>query len=299
MNHAWRACGRPSAGRRVVTRAAAGFVFAEALYGPGAEAPWHDHELMGLAVVCDGRYLKKTDRREHECRPGTLTVEPPGVGHMERYGPVPVRTLLVEVLPWRAATLAEQGLTFAGPVCGEDDAAILLGRRLSVELRELDGASELALEGLGLELFAIAHRLPARTLSRMTASARWLAVVKERLRADFRSDITLGDLAAGAGVHPAHLSRAFRAREGCSVGEFVRRRRIAWTAERLTTTNNAIASIASCVGFYDQSHFTRAFTRDGSEPRSLPRTDTARHALTENGTAPLRARMQVAVTAPG
>jgi AraC family transcriptional regulator len=229
-------------------------------------------------VVSHGGYLKRIDRRDHECRPGTLTVEPPGVSHMERYGSVPVRVLLIEVLPWRAARLAEHGWMFSGPVCGEHDGAILLGRRLSLELRELDGASELALEGLGLELFAIAHRLRVRPRSSAPAGARWLTMVKDRLCADFRSHITLGELAASAGVHPAHLARVFRASQGCSIGDFVRRQRIAWTAERLTTTNDTIASIASSVGFYDQSHFTRVFTRQmGLSParyRAQTRRDT-------------------------
>lgn len=253
---------RPNAGRRVVTRAVGGFVFAEALYRAGAEAKWHEHELMGLAVVFDGGYLKRIDRRDHECRPGTLTVEPPGAGHMELYGSVPVRSLLVEVLPWRKAALAEHGLTFSDPVCGGDAAAALLARRTSLELRELDGASELALEGLGLELFAIAHRLRARRPLRSPAGARWLTKVKDRLRADFRNHIKLDDLAASAGVHPAHLARVFRAEEGCSIGEFMRRQRIAWSADRLATTDDAISSIAFSVGFYDQSHFTRVFTRE-------------------------------------
>jgi len=279
MNDAWNASGRPNAGRRVVTRAVGGFVFAEALYRPGAEAKWHDHALMGLAVVCHGGFLKRIDRRDHECRPGTLTIEPPGVGHRERYGPVPVRSLLVEVLPWRTATLADHGLTFSGPVCGEHDGAMLLGRRLSLELRELDGASELALEGLGLELFALADRLRARPQSSASTPPRWLTAVKERLRADFQSHHTLDDLAASAGVHPAHLARVFRVHEGCSIGDFVRRQRIEWSADKLTTTNDTITSIAFSVGFCDQSHFTRVFTREMGLSPARYRAQTRRHAL--------------------
>lgn len=262
MNDARNACGRPNAGRRVVTRAAGGFVFAETVYGAGAEAPWHRHELMGLAVVSHGAYLKRIGRRDHKCQPGTLTVEPSGVCHMERYGPLPVRTLLVEVMPWRATALADHGFTFSAPVCGQDDRAALLGRRLSLELRGLDGASDLALEGLGLELIAIAQRVQTRAVSRSTSGATWLPTIRDRLRDGFRSRISLDELAASAGVHPAHMTRVFRAHEGCSIGDFVRRQRIAWSAGRLATTDDAIASIAASVGFYDQSHFTRVFARE-------------------------------------
>ena len=259
ISDAPQAFDRPRAGRRIRTRAAAGFVFTEALYRPRARTPWHDHELAGLALVASGGYRRRIQRREVECGPGTVTLEPPGVGHAESYGAVASRVLLVEVLPWRAAGLAEHGLVFSDPLCGEDSGTGVLARRAVVELRQPDGASEVVLEGLGLELFAIAHRMATRTAHRIDTSPRWLHQVAERLRADFRSDISLSRLAASVGVHPAHLARTFRARELCSVGEFVRRRRIEWTAERLETTDDPIASIAAAVGFCDQSHFTRVF----------------------------------------
>jgi AraC family transcriptional regulator len=68
-------------------------------------------------------------------------------------------------------------------------------------------------------------------------------------------------LARTAGVHPAYLSRAFRRFFHCSPGEYARRIRLEWTAERLIRGNQPIAAVAMEAGFADQSHLTRCFKR--------------------------------------
>jgi AraC family transcriptional regulator len=71
---------------------------------------------------------------------------------------------------------------------------------------------------------------------------------------------SLADLAAEAGVHPAHLSRAFRRRFGMTVCEYSRKLRLEWAAARLIE-ERSLAQIAVEAGFADQSHFTRSFRR--------------------------------------
>jgi AraC family transcriptional regulator len=248
---------RPSAGSRVRSREVSGFVIAEAHYRAKAKVPLHTHDLAGLAIVVDGGYAKRMLPTAYECRPGTLTVEPPGVSHAESYGRQDVHALLIEVLPWRFDAIADYASVLGAPLCIQNGMAVALARRAAVELRAPDSASALMLEGVALELIAIADRSPARRVT----SPPWLPEVVERLRDEFRSEIGLTTLAAGAGVHPAHLARAFRVREGCSVGEFVRRCRVEWAAVQLKTTEASLAQVAQAAGFYDQSHFTRVFTR--------------------------------------
>ena len=61
-----------------------------------------------------------------------------------------------------------------------------------------------------------------------------------------------------AGVHPAHLSRAFRDRYRETIHGRVRRLRLEWAARRLVESDDPIAGIALAAGFADQSHLTRA-----------------------------------------
>src|SRR5437667_238344 len=65
----------------------------------------------------------------------------------------------------------------------------------------------------------------------------------------------------GIGVHPAHLARAFRARYGETLGEYVRRLRLEWAAGEMIATDKPLTFLAVEAGFCDQSHFTRAFKR--------------------------------------
>jgi AraC-like DNA-binding protein len=75
-----------------------------------------------------------------------------------------------------------------------------------------------------------------------------------------------------AGVHPVHLTRVFRLHYGTPVGAYVRGLRLDWAAGRLTASGQCIAEIALQAGFYDQSHFTRAFKRRfGLTPRAYRR----------------------------
>jgi AraC family transcriptional regulator len=254
---------RPSAGQRERSREVAGFVFAEARYAAQARVARHSHELAGLAIVLEGGYGKRIQRTDYDCRPGTLTLEPPGVSHAESYGRVDVRAVLVEIQPWRLEMLAGHTPVLRAPVCLRDSAASAIGRRARHELRAPDAASALVLEGLALELVAAVDRAAERG----DVAPVWLRRVTERLREEFQSDIGLGDLAAQVGVHPAHLARVFRAREGCSVGEFVRRHRVEWAAGQLAATDASLSALAQAAGFFDQSHFTRVFTRQmGTSP---------------------------------
>jgi AraC family transcriptional regulator len=201
--------------------------------------------------------MKRLLRAHHECRPGTLTIEPAGASHAESYGRVGARALLVEILPWRFESIADCAPVLRAPLCVDDSAAGRRGRRAWHELRASDSASALVLESVALELVAVADRAAERG----AGAPSWMLRVTERLREEFRSNMSLSSLAAGVGIHPAHLARTFRAREGCSVGTFVRRRRIEWVAAQLVTTQASLAWLAHAAGFCDQSHFTRVFTR--------------------------------------
>jgi AraC family transcriptional regulator len=88
------------------------------------------------------------------------------------------------------------------------------------------------------------------------------------LRARFLERVTVAEVAAHVGVHPAHLAREFRRRHQVSVGRFVRSLRLEWAAERLATPSPSIAAIALEAGYADQSHFTRCFRAyAGTTPR--------------------------------
>ena len=62
-------------------------------------------------------------------------------------------------------------------------------------------------------------------------------------------------------MHPVHLARQFRASQGCTVGEYIRRVRVGFARRELVMTDKPIAEIALSAGFFDQSQLTKTFKR--------------------------------------
>jgi AraC family transcriptional regulator len=134
--------------------------------------------------------------------------------------------------------------------------------RIARELRAPDASTPLAVEGLVLEMLALASRRDgiAERMRRARAPV-WLTRARDELHAHFLRPPRLRDLAATAGVHPDHLARAFRLRFGVPVGAYVRRLRLDWAAGQLERGDVTLVHLALNAGFADQSHFTRAFKR--------------------------------------
>lgn len=79
--------------------------------------------------------------------------------------------------------------------------------------------------------------------------------------ANYRAALTLTELARAARVHPAHLSKTFSRTFGCTIGEYVRGRRIDFARRQMETSGLTLSEIAIAAGFADQSHFTKTFKR--------------------------------------
>jgi AraC family transcriptional regulator len=150
-----------------------------------------------------------------------------------------------------------------------------LAFRLYREFRGPDIFSPLAVEGLMLEIAAERARRECRPPG--AKSPRWLARAEEVLRARFVAPPSLGELACEVGVHPVHLARTFRAKLGCSVGDYGRQLRVEYACQRLSSSDAPLVDIALAAGFADQSHFARTFRRfRGLTPANFRRLHRAR-----------------------
>ncbi|MGH9346269.1 MAG: AraC family transcriptional regulator [Vicinamibacterales bacterium] len=241
------------------------FLVTEAWFPPGLGLPPHEHDRAVVAVTLEGGWDSVMLARPYACARGTLLIEPAGERHSNRFGTCGGRVLVLQpdLADRDALGLASRALEY--PMAFGSAAAALVARRLRDEIHAPDALTPLAIEALSLELLVVASRGSATADRRPPA---WLARVVEHVQAHARESLTLAGLAAVGGVHPAHLTRAFRRHEGTSVASFVRGLRLAWAAERLAASHQSIAEIAAEAGFADQSHFTRAFrARTGRTPR--------------------------------
>lgn len=148
---------------------------------------------------------------------------------------------------------------FANPAWWRMPRVALLGRGMLRELAVADDAASLALEGLTLELMAALVRRRGES-ARPGPPPAWLRRVREALDDRFAErELRIADLAAIAGLDPAHLARSFRAHYGTTAGAYLREIRAQRAAEALVRSSVPLSQIALDCGFADQSHFTRVF----------------------------------------
>ena len=221
------------------------FKVSEVVFPPNCTLRWHSHPLGCVAVVTDGLVDKRFARFEAEARAGALITMPPNEPHEDRFG------------GGGAAIVVVEARTLNGDVsCSPAAEAALVAMRIRQELAHPDSFTPLAVEGLALELTALAGR--SRVAGR---GEKWVERARSLLLERFRESVTLREIAEEIGVNRAHLARVFRARYGESVGECARRLRVQWAAQQLVTGELPLAVLAVEAGFCDQSHFTRAFRR--------------------------------------
>ena len=126
--------------------------------------------------------------------------------------------------------------------------------QLRRELLVNDSATSLAVEALTLELICNFIREPRKARQ----APLWLRKLRERLDVDFAQKISLREIARETGHHPAHVARIFRGHYHCSLGEYVRKRRIDHACHSIRH-GESMSAVALDSGFANQAHFSRSF----------------------------------------
>jgi AraC family transcriptional regulator len=230
---------------------------AETRAPPGLRLPWHAHEHACLVVLLEGSFTEAFRTRSVACDVATALFKPPGEQHTDRYGRTGARCLVVEFMPQQIEHVCQHASSLDRVANVRSATVMQLATRIHYELVREDALSPLVLEGVVLELLGTTLRhCGSDTISR---APRWLERTQERLHEEFSSKLSIAALAVDAEVHPDHLSRCFRQRYGMLIGEYVRRLRVDWAANKIVTTDMPLVQIALGAGFSDQSEFTRRF----------------------------------------
>ena len=230
------------------------------------EKPMHYHARPYFWMLIDGdckERIKGVGERMYT--PMVLTYHPSGELHSHYSGerrPSGFGIVLKDDLLART--------TEAAPIT--EQPAVLLGYeftaladRIWEEFRLNDGPSTLALEGLTIELLALASR--STVARRGSPPPRWLVHAMELLHARYAENMKFTEIADGVGIHPVHLAAEFRRHFGCTMGDSMRTIRIAAAKRALRKSNRSIAEIAGDCGFYDEPHLCRTFkARTGMTP---------------------------------
>jgi AraC family transcriptional regulator len=237
-----------------------GLVVRDTQLAPSATLPRHAHAAPYICIVLAGHYAEHAGEELH-CATGSVLTHPTGHAHANRIGDEGARCVNVE---FDDAPLHHGPLQVLAPLLRRQchvrlPSTLAPLRRLADALAERDDLAPLQVHAAALDLLCTVAR--ASTCDASVLRERVLDRVVDCLEAALAEPPKIEALAALAGLHPHHLMRAFRQQRGETVGGYVRRRRLELADADLRAGELPLAEIALRAGFWDQSHFTRAYRR--------------------------------------
>jgi AraC family transcriptional regulator len=227
----------------------------EVRYPPGHQSPRHAHESPFIHTVLGGYAMQKVPEKSVR-ESGDVCFYPAGRDHAHSVLNDGWHALAIDILPTCAATFAESGADFSRPFVVTDQELFRSVVRLQREIRYPDPLSRLQVDGLVMDVCVQVLRLSHKG---STSAPRWLRRARLIIDERFAEDLSLDMLAGEAGVHPFHLSRAFRRWYGETVGDYVRRRRVNEARRLLEASSDSLTQIAVAIGYHDESHLSKAF----------------------------------------
>lgn len=230
------------------------------------EYPQHTHDALVIAITEQGGSVVKSRGELQDATPSTLFVfnpEEPHGGWMGRSERWRYRSLYL-TRPALDSVAEGFGLAeipyFTRNTFGDPDLirAFLAMHCTLEEGRDLFEERELLIAGFG-ELFrrhgSGGVRIDAGRLDRVLFER-----VRERMRADYASDLCLDELARDVGLTMFQLIGLFKRCSGLTPHAYLTQVRLGMACRRLRR-QEAPADVAGEVGFYDQSALNRHFKR--------------------------------------
>jgi AraC family transcriptional regulator len=245
-------------GVHVARRQTAGLHLVESIYQPNETLPWHTHQWPYFTFVLRGGYSESCQGKTTEITEGDVVLHGAGEAHADRMHDDESCLLNLEFTQSWLDRISGFGARLDSRFIASGGPFLHLGKRLHRELWSTERMSALCIEGLALELIAAGEPRKVRE----TGTPRWLQRAVEYLRAHFKEPPTLDQLAAAVGVHPVHLAREFRRKEGVTVGGYIRKLRVDLACQLLVSSVQPIVEIALAAGFSDHSHLTRVFRQE-------------------------------------
>jgi AraC family transcriptional regulator len=234
---------------------AAGLVLTEITHRQGRKLPEHTHQSAYFGLLLDGGYTERFTQRTTEYSAFTLGFHPPEFTHIDEIGACGSRMFCIEVREqfWKKTREYLTAPNFTPDLCGAE--TTWLGVRLYRGFRAgmLDAFQ---VEEICSEMI---ERCGQTNVNGERSTPVWLDRAMEMLRGSFRTPLTLDGIAKELDLHPIHLSRVFRKKYGCTMGDYVNRLRVQFACAEMSRGWPALNELALAAGFADQSHMGRVF----------------------------------------
>jgi AraC family transcriptional regulator len=234
----------------------------QSCYPMGAVRPRHYHDSAWVVFTLTGSFALTMRSAESMLTPKSLLYVPAGEPHSNVFGSRGAGVFVSAIDPaWIGDRLEVMSAEAEKPRIAP--AGLLTASALKIyrEFRSPDTLSDLIVEGTFLELLG---RWLRQDFQKDRGAPSWLREVKGLLHDSFRESVSLDRVAQAAGVHPSHVAREFRRAYGMTIGEYVRKLRVEFVAERLVRVRKDTASLTDLAldaGFSSHAHMAAVFNR--------------------------------------
>ncbi len=228
----------------------------------------HYHLEYHIGLVTEGVQRQRFKGQTVLLGPGCVSLMPPGeihdgIGEGEK--PYTLKTFRLSFAFLRQVagelTGTDDGSALAGTMIEDPQLAAYLASVYDKILLARDGSS-LAVQSDWLSLvhsLIVRSRANAPQAETGALSPAQRRRVKDYCLAHLAEKITLEELAAVCGLGRFRFLRHFKQSVGMTPHAWLLRLRLEEACALLTRGSQSIAEVAQAVGFYDQSHFNRAF----------------------------------------
>jgi AraC family transcriptional regulator len=221
-------------------------------YQPGTplDTSFHAHVNPHLTLLLQGGTLEKRQGRQYERRARDSVFFHAGEGHQNSHTVLPSKNINLEFEAPFMHTCGVSESAMAGALKHNPNVAFL-PLRVHAELLAGDAGTADSIAMLVLN----ALNPPPGTRQ----APPWIKRAGELLCDRWNEPVGLEELAAAVGVHPVTLSRYFPRYFSGTLGQYLRKLRIAKALTLIQNTPLSLTQIAYECGFCDQIHFTRTF----------------------------------------
>lgn len=231
-------------------------------YQAGVSLQRHYHDSTWVVFTFSGSFALTLRSCETVLAPKSLFYLPAGEMHANVFGSHGAGVFITAIDPaWIGDRLEIVNADADRPRIAPPGYLRALALKMYEEFKSPDALSDLIVEGAFLELLARWFR---NDFQQHRDAPSWMRRVKALLQDSFCDSVSLNDVAQVAGVHPSHVAREFHRIYGMTVGDYIRKLRVEFVAERLLQPHKdtpSLTDLALGAGFSSHAHMASRFKR--------------------------------------
>lgn len=241
-------------GNNIHNYSSGGLTVSETAYHQKVFEGWHYHENHHITFIVKGGNLEQRKQTEMEARPGTVLWYNEGELHRNQHTQHPSRNINLEI---EASFLAKHHLSFSQ--LQHSPALKLSLLKIYQESKIGDQCSNASIETTLLSLFGG---------ERSKNTPPWIIQLEDLLHSRWNENLSLQELSTLINIHPVTISKYFPRYFSCTLGEYMRKVKVEKAVDLIKQEQMSLTALAYHCGFFDQSHFIRAFkTYTGFRPK--------------------------------